>query len=100
MKQEERRAYDLKYRAEHKEHIKEICATYYQNNIDTFKKNAKIYYDENKEKLLSLKKEKITCECSKSVTRGHKSRHNESNFHKDFLKKKKRLEENTNVIIK
>jgi hypothetical protein len=43
------------------------------------------YYQENKEKIKENASKKITCECGRTVTFQHKSRHERTKVHQAFI---------------
>jgi hypothetical protein len=70
------------YQQDNKEKIKEKNKQHYENNKEIIKEQKKQYQQDNKEKI----KEKYICECGIASTIGHKSRHNKSIKHQDYLK--------------
>jgi len=72
-KRDELNEYNKQYREEHPEYFKEYNKEYRKNHPEYFK-----VYDEKK-------KETITCECGKVITRGSMSRHCKSKFHQNYL---------------
>jgi len=79
-------------RKEYNEANKEIhlkyAKEYRDTNNETISEKKKEYYKANKEKILEKVKEKYTCECGSVLTKQHKSRHEKSKVHQDYLKKK------------
>ena len=57
---EKKKAYDKKYREEHREQ---------------YNQHAKDYYEKNRDKINARKREKITCECGTEVARNSLPRH-------------------------
>lgn len=51
----------------------------YRNNYNT------VYYEKNQKQLAEKAKIKTTCECGSIYTKYHKSRHEQSKKHKDYL---------------
>jgi hypothetical protein len=49
-------------------------------------RNKKEYYEDNKEKIKVNKSQKCICECGKEYTYSHKSRHEKSTKHQDYIK--------------
>lgn len=59
---------------------------YRKNNRKEINKKDKNYYDNNKDKILKKQKEKYSCECGKNdITKHHKSRHEKSKYHQDYI---------------
>ena len=59
------------------------------NNLDKFKEKDKNYYNNNKDKILQKRNEKITCECGGCYTHGNKSKHFKTIIHQNnYIKKK------------
>lgn len=82
----------LTYYQIHKEEIKEkykknavkrrtYQIEYNQANHDKYLDYQKKYYDEKKEDILRVKREKIMCECGKMVSQGHINLHKKTNIH-------------------
>ena len=88
------------YREDNKEKIKENHKEYYENNKDKIKENSKEYRENNKEhykeywkeyrennkeKIKEYRKNKITCECGRTITLLHKARHEKTKVHQDAI---------------
>lgn len=58
---------------------------YRQTNKDIIREQKKEYYQENKERIQERDAKKEICDCGKSYTVGHKSRHIKSSKHIKFL---------------
>ena len=69
------------YRKDRKEHIKKINSNYYIKNKNKITEKGKIYRTENKEIL----NKKYICECGGNYTKKHKSTHNKTKKHKNYL---------------
>ena len=67
----EKQEYDKKYRVENAEHKRERDRLYRENNL---------------ERINALKKEKTKCLCGGSYTRCHKTEHERSQKHQNYLK--------------
>jgi len=75
-----------------KEKIKETNKEYYEVNKEKIKETKKKYYEAKKDKYKELYKankdklcEKIDCDCGGKYTLGHKSKHEKTQRHIDFL---------------
>lgn len=70
------------------EEMKEYSKIYYKNdyinNFEKYAKNSKKYYDENKQRLLNIQKQKYTCECGSTLNTGSKSEHIKTKKHLAF----------------
>ena len=75
---EEVKMYDKIYYEKNKEYFKEYFKEYYEKN----KQHIKEYYEQNKYKL----NEKFNCECGGKYTSMHKTHHEKSKLHQDFLR--------------
>ena len=71
------------YQTEYNQINREKCVNYQKN-----------YYEDKKEELLRIKREKIVCECGKEVSVGHMSCHKKTKIH---LKKIVLLENNQQI---
>jgi hypothetical protein len=69
------------YRLENIDKAKE----YRLENIDKLKDYLKNYREKNNNILKEKKKEKMTCICGIDFTKNHKSRHERSQFHCEFI---------------
>ncbi len=56
------------------------------NNLDKFKEKDKIYYDNNKDKILQKQNEKYNCDCGGFYTRCNKAIHFKTKKHQEYLK--------------
>lgn len=71
-----RRESDKKYRQTHKEQIKKKGEIYYKENKEKCLKTAKIWRENNVEKVIEYRQMKWYCEiCNCEMTRKHKYRH-------------------------
>ena len=59
---------------------------YNKQNHDKYLDYQKKYYDEKKESILRIKREKILCECGKLVSQGHLTTHKKTNIHLKNIK--------------
>ena len=57
----------------------------YRTNREERLEKAKQYRQKNKDRISEKQKEKITCECGKTYTKHHKTRHNRSNKHQKYI---------------
>jgi vacuolar-type H+-ATPase subunit I/STV1 len=76
---EQKKEQQQKYREENKEQIKEQQKKYREDNKEEIKKRNKKYREEKQS-------QKYICYCGKEYTHSHKSRHEKSLFHTDFIK--------------
>jgi hypothetical protein len=77
--------YGKKYREENKEELSEYGKKYREENREQLKEYKKKYYEENSEHL----KMKYTCECSSTLLKVNKARHErESQKHINFINSK------------
>jgi ribosomal protein S27AE len=56
-------------------------------NRDKYLDYQKTYYESKKEEILRTKREKVTCECGKSISMGHMTTHKKTNIHLKRLAK-------------
>ncbi len=75
------------YYRNNKERRNNVSHIYYQNNKERILEQQKQYREENKEDINAKRSEKIICECGKSVTKRHKARHEQSEYHQQNCKK-------------
>jgi len=68
-----------------KETIKEKAKERYNNNKEKILERQKEYREDNKEKINEKKREKIICSCGGKYTNGHKSQHNKTKKHINYL---------------
>ena len=80
------------YYGENKDKIKEYNEKYHEEN----KEKQKAKYEENKDIILTKRKEKITCSCNAIISRGYMSRHLKSFIH---ISKSQSLFKPTDEII-
>jgi hypothetical protein len=78
------------YRIDHKSKISDAWKNYYEENKATLKVKNKIRRDQNIDKIKELKKErnsmKHICCCGHKYTIDHKSRHEATKIHQDYMK--------------
>lgn len=78
-------ARNKKWRDNHKDEVVKASKEYYANNKEQLAIKQKEYYEKNcKEK----RKEKITCECGREVSRGNHTEHKKTKYHQDYLSTK------------
>lgn len=70
-----------KYCEDNKEKHKEKMKEYYNNNLEKHKEKKKEYYENNKEKL----NKRFNCECGGYYTKCHKTIHEQTKKHQDYL---------------
>ncbi len=68
-----------------KEKIREQTKEYREKNNDKIKMLNKNYREENKEKIQQHKQTKIVCECGAITDNSHKTRHQKSKKHQNYL---------------
>ena len=73
------------YRADNKEKISEYKAEYRQNNRKKIGEQQSEWYQKNKERIAEKAKEKFTCECGSTLTKGGKKIHEKSKKHQKYL---------------
>ena len=78
--------YNKQYKVEHKEIIQGQWKEYYENNKTKLIDRAKAHYIDNKGKILQYQGQKHICSCGKEYTHHHKSRHERSKKHQEYLK--------------
>ena len=78
--------YIKEYREKNKEHIKEYIKEYRENNKEKLKEYDKEYKQNNKEKIKEKMKEKHDCKCGGKFTLTHKSRHERTKKHCEYIK--------------
>ncbi len=74
-----------KYREENREYLNLQKKEYISKNKEYFRFKMKEYYDINKNEINNKRKEKITCICGKTYSKGHIRRHERSNKHQKFM---------------
>jgi len=80
------KARDKKYQEENREILRQKKAEYNEANRETLNQKGKEYYYANKEKVLNRIKEKHTCICGIEYTLGHKTRHEKTMRHQEYIK--------------
>ena len=68
---------------------KEKDHQYYVEHKKKYNERSKQYRIDNKEFITEQKKKKYTCECGSTLTTSHKSRHEKTKNHQEYLKNKK-----------
>jgi hypothetical protein len=63
----------------------EYQKNYVEENHDKYINYQKDYYNRRKEEILSQKKEKIMCECGRTLTSGNMTSHLKTKLHKKHL---------------
>lgn len=69
------------YLEKNKDKLKEYRKENYEKNKDKLKDKSKKIYENNKEIILKKNREKITCECGKTISKGYLNQHKKSKFH-------------------
>ena len=77
------------YYENNKQKVNERRKDYYENNKKKVKQKVKEYYENNKQKVNERRKEKITCECGRSVRKDTLSRHKKSKIHLKLMEQTK-----------
>ena len=73
-------------KAEHYQANKEQKAEHYQANKEKIKEKIKEYQTENKDKINQRATKKFNCPCGGKYTGAHKSKHDKTNRHQNWLK--------------
>ena len=73
------------YRDTHKEHKAEYDRDYREKNKDELLENKREYYNNNRDKMITQKAMKIECGCGKEYTYSHKTRHEKTKKHQEWL---------------
>ena len=73
------------YKEQHKEYYTEYMNNYYENNKDKICYTSKLYNKEHKESIKKKRELKIQCICGKEYTILHKTRHEQSKFHQNYI---------------
>ena len=76
------------YRGNHKDKADAYNMSYREEHRNEIKQHNTIYYQENKEQILNLRKEKTSCECGSKVCRGDIQKHLRTIKHQEFMKNK------------
>lgn len=84
---EDWRKYYKDWHAANREQINEHCREYYEVNKERIKENCREYYEENKERIKAYAREKVTCECGDTVSRGGIATHRKTQNHKNKMLK-------------
>jgi len=69
------------YGPEHKDRLK----AYYENHKDEFAERHRKYYENHKDKILSTRKQKLTCDCKCIIRRGDYKRHLRTKKHQELI---------------
>tara|TARA_R110000851_G_scaffold121065_2_gene249544 strand:- start:117 stop:752 length:636 start_codon:yes stop_codon:yes gene_type:complete len=72
------------YRKDNIDRVKIIEKKYYENNSERIKIRTKQYRDNNSERIKLFQKQIIECDCGKTYTRNHYSRHTKTKRHIEF----------------
>ena len=75
--------YQKKHYEEHRKDIVEYQKQYRQDNLDILNEKHKQYYNDNKKTILEMNKATYICDCGKTSTIIHKTRHNKSKKHRN-----------------
>jgi hypothetical protein len=70
---------EQEYRTMHNKHL-------YEKNREIVKSYNKPYYEKNMEKAKTWKNTRVQCDCGKVYTKTHKSWHEQTFIHQEFLK--------------
>jgi hypothetical protein len=79
-----------------KEYLKEYYPVYYQENKEQLLTQKKEYYEANKEQISAYVNEKITCECGCILARTNIQRHRKNKKHLELMEK---INKNISLII-
>lgn len=81
--------YQHKYREENPDKIRQYKKNYQEEHIDEIRERRKKYCEEHKEEIKIRTSQPITCICGSITNPKHKSRHEKTEKHLDYLKNNK-----------
>jgi hypothetical protein len=76
-----------RYKADNRDNILIQNRQYYADNREELITKMRQYYATRKEEVATKQKKAFTCECGKTSTWGHKSKHFKTMFHKEYMKR-------------
>ena len=85
LSEETRKEYHKEYHKEYYEENREQKKKYYKEHKEEIRKKHKKYYETYKEEIAEKQKEKYTCDCGSTLTKQHKTRHEKTQKHEDYL---------------
>ena len=95
--EEEIKAQNKKYKANfyknHKEEIIEKSADYRKTHKEELKIRKAKYYEENKDEILAKQRKINDCKCGMTFTSVHKTRHEKTKVHQNYLKSLEQISE-------
>ena len=84
--------YQKEYQLKNKEKIKARKKEYNEKNKEKIKAQTKEYNEKNKDKIKARYSRKVQCECGKTYTHGHTTRHKRSQYHINYIENVKQNE--------
>ena len=72
---------DRLYYQLNRDKIRERKRVYYRRNKAKDNERSRIYHQQNKDKINERRKQKVTCACGKTITKGSYARHLKSKYH-------------------
>ena len=90
---------DVEYYQDNKTEISEYKKQYYQNNKTEIYENKKQYYQNNKNLINENAKQKHNCACGGKFSNCHKSRHEKTKKHQNYINNSKTLINNGTLNI-
>lgn len=94
-----RKEYFKGYYENNRESILEYHKEYNEINKEKINEKKKEYYQINKEKISEKNKVKYTCQCGVELTKCHKSRHERTSKHQNYLKNLKNTLINNDKLL-
>ena len=77
---------DAEYKLDIREKLQAQSKEYSRQHRHERSECHKIWYEQNRDRAPSERKQRFTCECGKTYTAQHKARHETSTYHKNNLK--------------
>lgn len=75
----------IEYYEANKEKMDQYKKEWYEINKDRIRQKKKEYYEENKEKILQKESEQVMCECGRTSTKQHLTRHRKTVAHQKLM---------------
>lgn len=85
---EERKEYKKNWHIQNKERVSQKSKDWHQSHREEQLEKMKAYREANRDIINTKQREKIICECGRSVSRTHIIRHRESKIHLDLMSMK------------
>jgi hypothetical protein len=73
------------YQEKHKERIRGYQKQYQEENKEQLREQKKQYREEHKEEISAHKGKKVDCVCGARITNGHKTRHERTQKHQNYV---------------